>query len=182
MNPFELIPTGIEGCYQIQPRLFEDQRGRFVKLFHAEFFREHGLETTYEEEYYSVSPARVIRGLHFQVPPKAHVKLVSCIQGTILDVVCDLRRDSKTFGKVSALELSSKQGNMLYVPEGLAHGFYVLSEKAIFVSMNSKKFAPECDRGIRWDSIPFDWPDQDPVVSDKDRNMISLEEFESPFK
>ena len=181
MNPFELIPTGIEGCFEIRPRVFEDQRGRFVKLFHRGFFDELGLQSSYEEEYYSVSPARVIRGLHFQVPPREHVKLVSCLQGTILDVVCDLRTDSSSFGQVFSLKLSSETGNMLYVPEGLAHGFYVMSESATFLSMNSKKFAPECDRGIRWDSIPFNWPDKDPIVSEKDTKMVSLDAFENPF-
>lgn len=181
MNPFELVQTGIEGCFEINPRIFEDQRGRFVKLFHRDYFEEHGLETVYEEEYFSVSPARVIRGLHFQVPPKAHVKLVSCVQGAILDVVYDLRSDSPSFGQVFSLELTSGKGNMLYVPEGLAHGFYVLSDRATFISMNSKKFAAECDRGIRWDSIPFNWPDRDPVVSEKDRSMVLLEEFQNPF-
>lgn len=181
MNPFELVQTGIEGCYEIKPRIFEDQRGRFVKLFHRDFFQEHGLQTTYEEQYYSVSPARVIRGLHFQIPPNAHVKLVSCVQGSILDVVVDLRSESSSFGQVFSLELTSGKGNMLYVPEGLAHGFYVLSDRATFISMNSKKFASECDRGIRWNSIPFEWPDKDPVVSEKDRNMVSLEKFENPF-
>lgn len=181
MNPFELIPTDIEGCFEINPRVFEDQRGKFVKLFHRDFFHEMGLQTLYEEEYYSVSPARVIRGLHFQIPPKEHVKLVSCVQGSILDVVYDLRRQSPSFGKVFSLELSSEKGNMLYVPEGLAHGFYVTSESATFVSMNSRKFAPECDRGIRWDSIPFEWPDKDPIVSEKDSSMVTLEEFQNPF-
>ncbi|MFO7669638.1 MAG: dTDP-4-dehydrorhamnose 3,5-epimerase family protein [Bacteroidales bacterium] len=181
MNPFELIPTGIEGCFEIRPRIFQDQRGRFVKLFHRDFFDDLGLQSVYEEEYYSVSPARVIRGLHFQIPPKEHVKLVSCLKGSILDVVYDLRTESKTYGQVFSLELSSERGNMLYVPEGLAHGFYVLSESAIFLSMNSKKFSQECDRGIRWNSIPFDWPDRDPIVSEKDMNMVPLKEFDNPF-
>lgn len=181
MNPFELVPTTIEGCFEIRPRIFEDQRGKFVKLFHQEFFRELGLHTEYEEEYYSVSPARVIRGLHFQVPPKAHVKLVSCLQGSILDVVYDLRSESGSAGRVFSLDLSARKGNMLYVPEGLAHGFYVTGEKAIFLSMNSKKFSPECDSGIRWNSIPFEWPDKKPVVSEKDMEMVTLEEFRNPF-
>lgn len=181
MNPFELNPTGIEGCFEIRPRVFKDQRGKFVKLFHRELFDELGLQSTYEEEYYSISPARVIRGLHFQVPPKEHVKLVSCLKGAILDVVYDLRSESDSSGQVFSLELNSEKGNMLYVPEGLAHGFYVLSEKAIFLSMNSRKFSPECDRGIRWDSIPFNWPDKDPIVSEKDTNMVSLRNFENPF-
>lgn len=181
MNPFELVPTSIEGCFEIRPRIFEDQRGKFVKLFHRGFFEELGLQTEYEEEYYSVSPARVIRGLHFQVPPKAHVKLVSCLEGSILDVVYDLRSDSGSAGKVYSTELSARKGNMLYVPEGLAHGFYVTGRKALFVSMNSRKFSPECDGGIRWNSIPFEWPDKNPVVSEKDMEMVTLEEFRSPF-
>lgn len=181
MNPFELVPTGIEDCFEIRPRIFEDHRGKFVKLFHKGFFEELGLQFTYEEQYYSVSPARVIRGLHFQVPPMQHVKLVSCLKGTLLDVVIDLRSGSPTSGRVFSLELDARAGNMLYVPEGLAHGFYVLSENATFLSMNSRKFSPECDKGIRWNSIPFEWPDSDPIVSDKDANMVSLEAFENPF-
>lgn len=181
MNPFELVPTGIEGCFEIRPRIFEDVRGRFVKLFHRDFFEELELQSTYEEQYYSVSPARVIRGLHFQVPPMEHVKLVSCLKGTILDVVYDLRSGSPSSGRVFSLELSSEKGNLLYVPAGLAHGFYVSSRQATFLSMNSRKFAPECDRGIRWDSIPFEWPDRDPIVSEKDRQMVSLKDFKNPF-
>jgi len=181
VNPFELVPTGIEGCFEIRPRIFEDQRGKFVKLFHREHFEELGLQATYEEEYYSVSSSRVLRGLHFQVPPKAHVKLVTCLKGSILDVVYDLRSDCKSSNRVFALELSADKGNMLYVPEGLAHGFYVLSDSATFLSMNSRKFDPGCDRGIRWDSIPYQWPDKNPVVSEKDSNMVALGDFINPF-
>lgn len=181
MKPFELIRTAVEGCVEIHPRIFEDNRGKFVKLFHRELFSELGLETRYEEEYFSVSPARVIRGLHFQVPPEAHVKLVSCLLGSILDVVIDLRKASPTFGKVHSLELTSEKGNLLYVPEGLAHGFYVQTGRAVFLSMNSRKFSPDCDRGIRWDSIPFEWPDHAPIVSEKDREMGSWQDFNNPF-
>lgn len=181
MNPFEKVPTTIEGCFEVRPRIFEDQRGKFVKLFHRGYFEELGLQTKYEEEYYSVSPARIIRGLHFQVPPEAHVKLVCCLEGSILDVVYDLRSESGSSGRVFSLELSAGKGNMLYVPEGLAHGFYVTGRKATFLSMNSKKFSPECDRGIRWDSIPFNWPDKNPVVSEKDKQMVPLKEFRNPF-
>jgi len=181
MNPFELVPTTVEGCLEIRPRVFRDDRGKFVKLFHEGLFEGHGLATVYEEQYYSVSLARVIRGLHFQVPPFAHVKLVTCLKGSILDVVFDLRKESPTYGKVFSLELSEQQANMLYVPEGLAHGFYVNSKQATFLSMNSRKFSPECDRGIRWNSIPFEWPDPEPIVSEKDRDMIPFNEFENPF-
>jgi dTDP-4-dehydrorhamnose 3,5-epimerase len=181
MGPFEIIPTPIGGCVEIIPRIFEDERGRFIKLFHQDFFMQHQLNPVYEEQYYSVSSHRVLRGLHFQIPPHAHVKLVSCISGSILDVVVDLRRNSATFKKVSSLELNAQKGNMLYVPEGLAHGFYVLSSQCIFLSMNSRKFSAECDSAIYWDSIGFTWPDRDPVVSEKDKNAIPLNSFISPF-
>jgi len=181
MGPFELIPTPIDGCVEIVPRIFEDERGRFIKLFHQDFFMQHGLNPVFEEQYYSVSSQRVLRGLHFQLPPHAHCKLVSCISGSILDVVIDLRKNSNTYKKVSSLELTALNGNMLYVPEGLAHGFYVLSSNCIFLSMNTRKYSPECDSAIRWDSIGFTWPDCDPVVSEKDKNAVSLYNFISPF-
>src|SRR3989304_1255480 len=104
MGPFELIPTPIDGCVEIVPRIFEDDRGRFIKLFHQDFFMQHGLNPVFEEQYYSVSSQRVLRGLHFQLPPHAHCKLVSCISGSILDVVIDLRKNSNTYKKVSSLE------------------------------------------------------------------------------
>lgn len=181
MKPFEVIPTSIEGCFEIQPRVFQDNRGKFVKIFHSELYRELGLMSGFEEEYYSVSQKGVIRGLHFQKPPHAHIKLVTCIQGKILDVVVDIRQSSPTFKKVSSLELDFAKGNMLYVPEGFAHGFYVLSDSCIFLSMNSEKFSPECDAGIRWNSIDFEWPDKNPVVSEKDQNMPALNEYQTPF-
>ncbi|MBN2481872.1 MAG: dTDP-4-dehydrorhamnose 3,5-epimerase family protein [Bacteroidales bacterium] len=181
MDLFTLNPTGIDGCLEIIPRIFEDNRGRFIKLFHQDFFRDHELISTFEEEYYSISSQHVLRGLHFQIPPNAHVKLVCCLRGSILDVVVDLRKKSNTYKKVNALEINAEKGNMLYVPEGMAHGFYVTSKECLFLSMNSKKFSPECDFAIRWDSVDYRWPDMNPVVSVKDHNAVSIEHFESPF-
>lgn len=181
MNPFELVPCGIHGCFEIQPRVLKDDRGKFVKLFNSVLFSELGLMTGFEEEYYSISHKGVIRGLHFQKPPHAHVKLVTCITGKILDVVVDLRKSSPTFKEVSSTILDSDKGNLLYVPEGLAHGFYVLSSSCLFLSMNSKKFSPECDAGIRWNSIDYNWPDKNPIVSEKDFNMPYLIGYQTPF-
>lgn len=161
--------------------MLEDKRGRFVKLFHSDFFSQHQLVENFEEQYYSTSKSRVLRGLHFQVPPHGHVKVVTCISGEIVDVVFDLRKKSTTYGQFISVELSSEKANLLYVPEGLAHGFYVMSEQATFLSLNSRKFSAECDAGIRWDSIGFEWPDPEPIVSEKDRNMIGFQEFVSPF-
>lgn len=178
---FNIIETPISGCFEIKPRIFEDSRGRFIKLFHKELFESYGLNSVYEEEYYSVSHKGVLRGLHFQTPPNAHVKLVTCVTGKILDVVVDLRKNSNTFKQAYSLELDSTKGNMLYVPEGLAHGFYVLSDKAVFLSMNSKKFSPECDSGVHCYSFGFEWPDKNAVISKKDKDMVKLDDFISPF-
>jgi dTDP-4-dehydrorhamnose 3,5-epimerase len=181
MNPYHVEQTGIEGCFEIVPRIFGDSRGRFIKLFHCDQFAEHGLTAAFEESYYAVSTHGVLRGLHFQSPPDDHVKLVTCLSGSILDVVVDLRKASTTYLQVRSFSINAEKGNMLYVPEGLAHGYYVESKECIFLSFNSRKYSPECDAAIRWNSINFSWPDPDPVVSDKDRNAISLEDYKSPF-
>jgi dTDP-4-dehydrorhamnose 3,5-epimerase len=181
MSLYNFIPTPIEGCFLVEPKILNDSRGKFVKLYHKESFFKAGLCDSYEEEYCSVSTKGVLRGLHFQIPPDAHVKLVSCLAGSILDVVVDLRRTSRTYKQYNTVVLDSKKNHLLYVPEGLAHGFYVLSEECIFLSLNSKKYSEKCDAGIKWNSINFDWPDDHPVVSEKDQNMPSLNVFNSPF-
>ena len=181
MSKFQLNPTTIEGCYEIQPNVFHDKRGRFIKFYHEQEFQESGLCSHYEEKYYSVSNKRVLRGLHFQTPPNSQVKLVSCLFGNLLDVVVDLRKSSKTYGDYFSTELSSEKGNLLYVPEGLAHGFYSLTDNSIFVSLNSIKYEPASDGGINWNSIGFEWPDSNPVLSDKDKSMPALKNFTSPF-
>ena len=137
--------------------------------------------TCFEEEYYSVSQKGTLRGLHFQEPPDDHIKLVTCVYGKILDVVVDLRMKSPTYKKAFGMEIDAEKGDMLYVPKGLAHGFYTISDSAVFLSMNSGKFSADCENGLRWETIGFEWPMTDPILSDKDKNFGSLEDFESPF-
>lgn len=173
--------TPLPGCYELHPRVLSDDRGRLVKVYHENTFAELGLHTNFAEEYYSISSQRVIRGLHFQTPPHDHIKVVGCLQGRILDVVVDLRKGSPTFKQHFMVELSAEKGNLLYVPQGLAHGFYVLSETAIFLNRASTVYSPENDRGIRWDSCGIDWPDREPIVSEKDRNMPALDDYATPF-
>ena len=177
----ELIETSIPGCFEIRANKISDKRGHFLKLFHKNTFAKLGLNVTFEESYCSTSSKGVLRGLHFQTPPKAHVKLVSCLEGEILDVVVDLRKKSPTYRQHFKIYLSSEKGNLLYVPEGLAHGFYVVSEKAIFLSLNSKAFSAEYDKGIHWKSVGMNWIDDDPIISEKDENQVSLDDFDSPF-
>ena len=178
---FDIKETRIKGCFEIKPRIFEDTRGRFVKVFHRDLFESFGLNSDFEEEYYSISHKGVLRGLHFQTPPHLHSKLIMCVTGKILDVVVDLRKNSKTYKQALSFEIDSTIGNMLYIPEGLAHGFYVIDGDAVFISLNSKKYSPENDSGIHWNSFGFDWPDKNPIISDKDSNMIKLNDFVTPF-
>lgn len=175
------INTSIKGCYELQPRVFKDERGQLVKTFHKPSFLELNLETDFTEEYYSVSKKNVLRGLHFQNPPHDHIKCVTCISGKIFDVVVDLRKYSPTYKQHFTIELDAEKGNMLYIPKGLAHGFYVLSETAIFLNRTTTVYEPSCDTGIKWDSCGIKWPIENPILSEKDQQMIDLNEFKSPF-
>lgn len=178
---FEVKPTKLPGCFELIPKAFEDERGRFVKVFHSQGFEAHGLESNFAEEYYSISNINVIRGMHFQKPPMDHVKVVYCVQGSVLDVVTDLRIGSPTYGQSAVLELSSVKANSVYIPEGLAHGFCTLSDKSVMVYKVSTIYAPSCDSGIRWDSIGINWPTAEPVLSARDRAFEPLNQFVSPF-
>jgi dTDP-4-dehydrorhamnose 3,5-epimerase len=178
---FDLIPTGIAGCHEVQPRVLEDVRGRFVKVFHRDSFRQMGFETEFAEEYYSLSRKGVIRGLHFQVPPADHHKLVYCTRGEVFDVVLDLRVGSPTYGKTASFNLSFSQGNFLYIPKGLAHGFCATSDNAILVYKVSTVYSPSHDQGVLWSSVGINWPVNDPIISDRDAGFLPFNQFDSPF-
>ncbi|HWR06361.1 dTDP-4-dehydrorhamnose 3,5-epimerase [Sporomusa sp.] len=172
----------IPGCFEIQPDVHCDHRGIFVKTFHEESFSNYGLSTSFAEEYYSGSHKRVLRGLHFQIPPFDHSKMVYCVQGTVMDVVIDLRLGSPAYGQYETFQLSADKHNILYIPNGLAHGFYVQSEYALMLYKVTTVYSPEHDCGILWNSIGFSWPDDDPVISARDRDFVDLKEFRSPFR
>lgn len=178
---FDVRSTEIPGCYEIQPRVVDDARGRFVKVFHRDAFAEQGLEVNFAEEYYSVSRKGVIRGMHFQTPPMDHAKMVYCVQGDVFDVLVDLRLGSPSYGKTASFNLSANKGNYVYIPKGLAHGFCATSESATLVYMVTSVYSPEHDTGILWNSIGISWPAKNPVMSDRDRGFIALADFKSPF-
>lgn len=181
MNIFENIATPLEGCFELQPIVRGDNRGSFIKTFHADSFAELGLADDWKEEYYSTSRKNVLRGLHFQTPPTDHVKFVYCPSGKVMDVAVDLRKNSATFGKHTTCILEGGKGNMMYLPRGFAHGFLTLSEWAIIVCKTTTVYSPEHDKGIRWDSCGIDWQCDAPILSDKDMNLPPLAEFDSPF-
>jgi dTDP-4-dehydrorhamnose 3,5-epimerase len=177
----EFIPQHIEGLYLVKPFHYEDARGSFVKTFHKEEFAKHGLETGLKESFYSESVKGVVRGMHFQVPPHDHAKLVFSMSGEVLDVVLDLRKNSSTFGQFAAFYLSEKNKDMLYIPRGMAHGFCSLTDKATLFYFTTSVHHKDSDLGVRYDSFGFDWPVDNPIVSDRDNAFPSFEDFDSPF-
>ena len=177
----ELRSTPIPNCYEIKLVPRQDRRGLFLKTFRVDFFEKYNLATNYQEEYYSISHQRVLRGLHFQKPPHDHVKLVYCVAGEIMDAVVDLRKGSPTFGQFQTFRLSAEKANMVYIPKGLAHGFYVLSESAIVMYKVTTTYAPGFDAGLLWNSVGIPWPNSDPILSERDRSFVPLSEFTSPF-
>jgi len=176
-----LIKTQINYCFELQPNIFDDARGRFVKIFNETEFKSLGLETTFKEQYYSISKKNVIRGMHFQLPPFEHVKLVSCLQGSVFDVVIDLRAGSPTYGECKTFELTADKANSIYIPKGMAHGFCALSDEAILMYNVSTEYAPEYDSGVLWKSIDVSWPTHDAIISERDDNFVPFDKFESPF-
>lgn len=177
----KITATMINGCFLIQLNMMKDDRGRFVKVFHEDIFREHKLVTHFTEQFYTVSRKRVLRGLHFQLPPHDHAKIIYCVQGSIFDAALDIRVGSPTFGKALTVELSAENGRALYFPKGIAHGFYALSDEALMVYNVSSTYSPAHDTGILWNSAAINWPDPDPIVSERDCGFLTFADFQSPF-
>lgn len=173
----ELLP----GVKLLESPAFGDVRGEFVKTFHAVVFEGAGIPFTSRESFYSSSRRGVIRGMHFQLPPHAHNKLVYCVTGRVLDVVVDLRRTSPTFKRVAMAELSRVNRRQMYVPIGVAHGFMALEDDSILVYNTDTVHAPAHDAGVRWNTLDFDWGVTDAIVSARDAGFPTLEEFHSPF-
>jgi dTDP-4-dehydrorhamnose 3,5-epimerase len=177
----EIRSTSIPGCYELKLHVSTDERGRFVKTFHAEEFAKAGLDLDILEEYYTTSRAGVLRGMHFQLPPMDCAKLVYCVAGSVLDAVVDLRIGSPKYGQTATFELSAEAGNVIYIPTGLAHGFYVPNGEATLVYNVSAVYSPEHDFGVLWNSAGICWPTTAPIMSARDRSFPCLSEFKSPF-
>lgn len=178
---FQIATTSIPGCVLLHPTVRKDTRGTFIKTYQRAFFDAHGLTFPLAEEYFTVSAQGVLRGLHFQIPPMDLVKTVTCISGEVLDVAVDMRQGSPTFGQYAAFPLHAETGDILYLPSGLAHGFYTLSESATLLYKVSQDYAPECDTGIRWDSLDIPWPTKTPLLSARDTTFVAFSEFQTPF-
>lgn len=177
----EFIKQHINGLYLIKPFQAEDERGNFVKTFHAGEFARHRLEYDFKESFYSESVKGAIRGMHFQRPPHDHAKLVFATKGQVLDVVLDIRKKSSTYQQFRTYQLDDVQKAMLYLPRGLAHGFCALSEEATLFYFTTSVHNKDSDTGIRYDSFGFDWPVKHPIVSERDLDFLNLEDFVTPF-
>ena len=169
--PFEFEKQKIEDVILVKPKVFGDNRGFFMEAYKKSEFFENGIAIEFNQDNHSKSTKGVLRGLHYQKSPYAQAKLVRCSKGRIYDVAVDIRPESKTFGQYVKVELSEENKQMLFIPEGFAHGFVVLSEEAELLYKASGEYAPQADRGIRWndETIGIDWEiDFKPILSEKD--------------
>ncbi len=178
---FEKKDSKILDCVELFPDIFKDDRGSFIKTFHKSAFEDFGLDFEFCEEYYSRSYKNIIRGLHFQIPPMDHSKLVYCIEGAVFDVIVDLRVGSPTFGMFDTFNLNAETANILYIPRGIAHGFCSEAEISTMIYKTSTLHDPSFDTGILWNSIDIPWPTINPIVSERDKQFISFKDFKSPF-
>jgi dTDP-4-dehydrorhamnose 3,5-epimerase len=170
----------IEGLVLIEPRIFVDIRGYFFESYNQLQFEQNGIPTKFVQDNQSVSKKSVIRGLHFQIAPCQQGKLVSVIKGKVLDVVVDIRKDSPTFGKQVNVELDDISKRILWIPPGFAHGFAVHQDDTIFFYKCTNFYDKSSEKGIRFNdsTLKINWGVGDPIVSDKDLQLMSLEEYE----
>lgn len=180
-----IIKTPLEGLLVIEPQLFRDARGYFVETYNEQRYLDAGIDARFVQDNQSCSSYGVVRGLHFQRPPYTQTKLVCCTQGKVLDVAVDLRKDSKTFGQWFSVELTEENHRQFFIPRGFAHGFSVLSEKAVFTYKCDNLYHPEADGGILLSDpdLNIDWqvPEEHRILSEKDTKHPLLKNFDNPF-
>lgn len=180
-----VINTVIPDLYVIEPQLFIDERGYFLESFNQQKFNQTFGKTEFVQDNESKSSYGVLRGLHFQKPPYDQAKLVRCIDGKVLDVVIDIRKKSKTYGKHFKVILSSQNKKQLFIPRGFAHGFLVLSKTATFSYKVDNKYSPKHEMGLLWNDLDLNinWniDENSVVVSTKDSKLPFFSEFKSPF-
>lgn len=176
-----VVKTKIEGVVIIEPRVFRDDRGYFFESFSQQRFNELVAPVTFVQDNESRSTYGVLRGLHFQKPPYAQSKLVRVVKGVVLDVAVDLRKDSPTFGQYEQVLLSEDNKRQFFIPQGLAHGFVVLSPEAVFQYKCDNYYAPQAEGSVRWDDpqININWqlPLGDILLSEKDKKAPLLAEL-----
>jgi dTDP-4-dehydrorhamnose 3,5-epimerase len=181
----QIEATEFPGLYVVKPTVFEDHRGYFFESYNEQVFEKASLPTHFVQDNQSRSGYGVVRGLHYQVNPMAQAKLVRAIEGRVLDVVVDIRKDSPTFGKHFSIELSEENRLQLFIPRGFAHGFSVLTENATFSYKCDNYYSRGHEAGIRFDDpeLGIDWglPEADIILSDKDKQLPPLSSCRNNF-
>jgi len=178
-----LEKTILNGIFIINNFNVNDERGIFVKTFNKNLFNELNLNFEIRESYYSISKKDVIRGMHFQLPPHDHEKLVFVPKGAIIDVVIDIRKSSITYGKYISVELSEQNKRSIFIPKGFAHGFKSLLDDTITVYNVATEYNSIADSGINFNSFGFDWKVDNPIVSQRDSAFAGINNFlkNNPF-
>ena len=181
----KFIKTKIKDLIILEPTVFGDKRGYFLESYNKDKLEEILGKVSFVQDNESKSSRGVLRGLHFQKPPFEQAKLVRCIEGEVLDVAVDIRKNSKTYGKHISVLLSGENKRQLFVPRGFAHGFLVLSDSATFAYKVDNTYAPDHDAGIRWNdkelNIQWGMEDSEVIISEKDAELPFFSNFESPF-
>ena len=181
----KISETGIPDLFVIEPIVYKDSRGYFLESYNEMRYREAGIDYDFVQDNQSKSTYGVIRGLHYQMVPKAQTKLVRVLHGSIYDVAVDVRKGSPTFGKWFGLELASENHKQMVIPKGFAHGFSVLTETAIILYKCDEFYAPEYDAGIRFDDpeLGIDWgiPQEKSILSEKDLRLPLFKEAKNNF-
>ena len=181
---FRFEPQSIPDVILVHPTRHVDPRGYFEETYRRSAFEEAGITADFAQDNFARSSRNVLRGLHYQLPPAAQGKLVGVASGRIFDVAVDLRAASPTYSRWVGCTLDAERRTLLWIPEGFAHGYVVLSETADVVYKVTAEYVAHLDRGVRWDdpAIGIDWPVRDPIVSEKDRAQPTLEAAENAFR
>jgi len=172
-------PTLLKGCYIVEPKILEDDRGWFARFYCKKEFKEIGHDKEWVQLNHSFTNKKgTVRGMHFQLQPFREIKMVKCIAGAVYDVVVDLRKDSATFLKWMGVELSATNRKMLYIPEGFAHGFQCLEDNCELIYHHSEFYSPEAEAGIRYDEplVKINWPMPVAMLSPRDSTHPYLDE------
>jgi dTDP-4-dehydrorhamnose 3,5-epimerase len=178
----KITHTTIPGCLVLNTGCFTDARGLFIKPFSRSKFIKAGLPAEFSEDFFTVSSRNVLRGMHFQLPPHHHAKLVYCVRGRLIDAVIDLRQDSPTYRQHILVDLIGNSGDMLFIPAGCAHGFLAMEDNTIVSYKVTSEHSPESDSGVLWNSAGIKWPvTVAPIVSERDSALMPLDLFHSPF-
>ena len=181
--PFSFKKLDIPDVILVEAKTFPDDRGFFMESFKESEFNKNGINTKFVQDNYSHSTKGILRGLHYQKDPKAQAKLVMAIKGEIFDVAVDIRKNSPTYGKWVGETLSEENHRLLFVPQGFAHGFQVLSDEVDVIYKVDNEYSPENDRGILWNDPDVDikWPLEETLVSDKDKKQPLLKDADNNF-